>query len=478
MGGFTETTPPPAPDVPPENAFDVQLFTASVAKELRAAGAPAFSDAALSAAWDLGFAHYIAFILKLLGHDAGWLIGILLKAVMPILEGLVAGATEVLEPGMQALGLLTNAYVRQMTGRGQTTTPAGLPIPGGSQQDATSTVFDQIMAPLLNLLTPSNPDTAGAGDNNARHILGTIISLHLSTWAVNIISNVTGLGYLKWINSFDDALTSGISARGFSRLASKPYLEKYVVTPLARDLNRQWPVNIPGTSALVKGYIRGALSRAEFVDKMRRLGYAEEVIEDLLLEAVKMLSIGDVVLLVNDGQWTEDQALTHLRQQGWPGQLAPAAFWLERNSRVRTQMYSLASSLTDAFVDRRLDNPTLRALLKSAGLPPDEIEAYSTRGAILQELSRRLSLSQVKSLFAEDLVDLDYVLNFLRDEGYGADEVDLLALLEFTRKEDRAQRKAVLLDRRRVALEAQLGFEAEADRARLEELAALGGPTA
>ncbi len=478
MGGFTDNPPPPpAPDYPPENVFDGELFFNNFTSALVKRGVIT-AEGAIKAKQEPGwFEKELLAIIRDTGTGLKIILEVLLEVAQPFLEQLVLAAGDILDPGMKTLGLLTNAYVRQMVGQGQTTTPRGLPIPGGSQQDATSTVFDQIMAPLLNLLTPSNPDAAGAGDSNAKHIMGTIINLHLSTWAVNIISNLTGLGYLKWINSFDDAVTSGISARGFSRLASKPYLEKYVVTPLARDLNRQWPTTMPGTSALVKGYIRGALSRAEFIEMMRRAGYKEEVIEDLLLETVKLLPVDALVDLVNQGALNQGQALEYLVQQGWPKDVAPAVYFFERYSRVRTQRYSLAASLTDAFIDRRLDNSTLRRLLEQAGLSKEEVEAYSTRGAILQELSKRLSFAQVRSLFQEDLVDLDYVLRFLRDEGYSDDDADLLALLEFTRKEDREERKADLLERRRVSLEAQLGFEQEADRARLDELESLGGPT-
>jgi hypothetical protein len=473
----TPETPPPAPDLPPENAFDPAMFWTTLTDELKKRGiidAQGHLKTNMKPGW---LEKEFLSILADMGVALGLFLELLLAIAQPFLEQLVISASKILDPAMRLLGDLTSVYVHTVGG-----IPAGeqggkLPVGPGPTSSAAGVVFDKIMGPMLHILTPGDPRKQGAGEENAQAILGTIVNLHLSTWAVNVISNLTGMGYLKWINSFDDAILSGINARGFSRLASKPYLDKFVVRPLSKDLNRAYPVDFGSTSQLVKRYIRGNMTEVELKAELRKLGFDDAVAEDLLLDSIRFLSLSDVAWLVNTEKWQPGEAVTYLEHQGYPAGIAPVALFRECNARIESQMYSLASSLVDAFVDRRLDNPTLRRLLKSAGLPHDEIEAYSTRGAILQELSKRLSLSQVKSLFQEGLVDLDYVMRFLQDEGYGADEVDLLALLEFTRKEDREQRKADLLERRRVALEAQLGFEEQADAARLEELASLGGPT-
>lgn len=478
MAAFTDVPPPEAPDYPPDNAFDVQLFTANIAKELRASGAPAFDDEALAAAYSKGFAELIGFILNLIGHDAGWIIGLILKAGLPIIEGLVTGVGEVLKPGMEALGVLTTLYVQQFVDQQKEIQPGAAGEGPSGLKPAAAGLFDSILAPLGFLVGGANPATTGAGETNAQFVLGSIVGIHLSSWMVNIISNLTGLGYLKWINSFDDVITAAISSRGLSRMAMKPYLAKFIGDPLERDLNLKLPLKIGQASGLVKRYIRGNMTAEELKAALRGQGYDDDVVADLLLDTKKFMPQDLAAWLVGVQSWTAQNAGTYLEHQGYEaGEALLVAEW-ERNTLVRAQYRSLASSLVDAFIDRRLDNSTLRHLLDQAGFTPDEIDAMVTRGAILQELSRRLTLAQVRSLFQEDLVDLDYVLSFLHDEGYGDDEVDLLALLEFTLKEDREQRKKDLLERRRIALEAQLGFEQQAERARTDELAALGGPTA
>jgi len=473
----TPETPPPAPDLPPENAFDPAMFWTTLTDELKKRGiidAQGHLKTNMKPGW---LEKEFLSILADMGVALGLFLELLLAIAQPFLEQLVISASKILDPAMRLLGDLTSVYVHTVGG-----IPAGeqggkLPVGPGPTSSAAGVVFDKIMGPMLHILTPGDPRKQGAGEENAQAILGTIVNLHLSTWAVNVISNLTGLGYLKWINSFDDAILSGINARGFSRLASKPYLDKFVVQPLSKDLNRALPVDFGSTSQLVKRYIRGNMTGAELKAVLRERGFDDQVVEDMLLDTIKLLSVDAVAWLVKRGDWTQEEGIRHLQQQGWPAELAPTVLMLAVGDYILSLEHLLVSQLQSAFVDRRLDDTTLRYLLSKTDLSQDEVNMVVTSGAVLREMSKRLSLTQVKSLFAESLVDLDYVLNFLRDEGYSDSDADLLALLEFTKAADRAQLKKDLLERRRIALEAQLGFEEQADAARLEELASLGGPT-
>jgi hypothetical protein len=79
----------------------------------------------------------------------------------------------------------------------------------------------------------------------------------------------------------------------------------------------------------------------------------------------------------------------------------------------------------------------------------------------------------VKSLYAESLVDLNYVTDFLTAEGYSNTDADLLVLHEFTKKEERDQAVKLLASIRRAQLEAGLKDQVAADAARKAALALL-----
>lgn len=452
---------PEAPDVPPENAFDVQSFATELIAGFQRAGVITERGEIPIHPTDAKVVEDVAWFVKEFGDVLASAIRLLLVTFQPLLEQLITTTGQVLDPGMDTLGALTQVYVNRFV-REQSEITRGAPGEGpGGLRPAARGMFDSILAPLAGIAAAHNPKDVGAGEANAQFALGSITNLHLSTWAVNIISNLTGFGALKFINSFDDAMTAAISSRGISRIALKPYLAKFMGDPLTRDLNLALPLKQSYFSALVKRYIRGNMTAQEFKNALREQGYDDETAGDLLLDNLKLFSVDDLLWMIDQGLYTFDQAVDSLKQQGYAEEVARVKLRKPAGDLVAAQHRTLANSLVNAFIDHRLDNPTLRYLLEQAGFSPEEVNAMVTRGAILQELPTRLSRGDVVALFNEGLVDLGRVLEWLTEEGYNDDDADLLALLYFTRKEERDQRAAEIADRRRVAEEDRLRRQQE-----------------
>ena len=461
-----EPTPPePAPEYPPMNEFSIESFTNTVLDTIKdkwplllgpaGIAIEGTSTAVGKIRGDIASAELLAqLILKALEKGAEYLI--------PILQAVLIAVTKILKPGMDLLGTLSSAYVQQFVEQQKAIAPGAAGKGPSGLKPAAAGLFDSILAPLGFLVGGANPAQTGAGETNSQFVLGSIVGIHLSTWMVNIISNLTGLGALKWINSFDDVITAALSSRSLSRMAMKPYLMKYIGEPLDRDLNLKLPLDSFGPSTLVKTFLRGGITRDQLVAKMRGKGYAENITEQLLLDTAKMLPLDAVAYLVNTENWTERQGLEHLEQQGYPNELAPTVLYLSRNDLIFSQYRSLANSLVSARGDRQFSNELLREMLADLGFTPNEVNAFALRGAMLAELPKRLSLAQVKELFKESLVDLNYVHLFLKDEGYSDDDADLLELLEFVKKEERDARRAAQAEAKRHREEAA----AEAESAR------------
>jgi hypothetical protein len=474
MGGFADNPElPEALDVGPENAFDVQSFTATVANELRKQGvienADAASDKALKLVLDIlgTLWNLTPDALKIMGNEWRIIVETGLKLVVSL-------AGTILQPGMEVLGEVTSQYVQQFVEQQKGVASGGLGKPPTGLKSPAAGLFDSILAPLGFLVGGENPANVGAGEANAQYVLGSIIGIHLSTWMVNIISNLSGLGVLKFINSFDDVVTSALSTRGLSRMALKAYTAKFIGDPLKRDLDYRLPLDIGSVAALVKRYIRGNMTAQELKFALRGRGYNDEVVADLLLDSAKLFSVDDLLWMIDQGIYTFEQAVESLKQQGYLDEVARVKLRKPESDLVDSQMRSLASSLVLAFIDHRIDNPTLRYLLQQAGFSQEEVNAMVVRGAILQELPTRLSRSDVVNLFNEGLVDLTYVLNWLTEEGYSDDDADLLALLYFTKKEERDAMKARLAENRRLADERRRQQEAATLAQQQAELLALG----
>lgn len=464
---------PEAMDVPPENAFDINTFVAGSLEAIKAKWPILLGPAGIAVdIWqskgkgDAAFFSSLGLLIKKCLEEAP-------EALTPILQIVVQIAVQLLKPGTQILGQLTNSYILALRGEGDAKSPAGLPVPGGPGHDPSAAVFDQIMAPLLGMLTPSNPEASGAGENNSQHILGTLIHIHLMTWMVNVISNLTGVGVFKWINSFDEAITSGISARGFSRLATKPYLMKYVVDPLTGDLNRKWPTESGTPSTLLKTYMRGGITREELLGKLRGKGFKEEVVEQLLLDTVRLYTFDELAHLYRYDKLTVDDVVKYAAQIGYPDRLVPPLLGLYELDLIESQHKTIASDLVQAMGDHRIDNETARHIFASLDFSDAEVNAYILRGAMLAELPKRLSLSQVRELYNESLVDAEYVLDFLKAEQYADSDADLLFLLLFTKKDQREHQRGILSARRRVQAEVADEAAAKAEGERRAALAEL-----
>ena len=447
-----ENLPPPeAPEYPPENAFDVEAFTGRALDALKKHWPVLLGPAgiAVDIAKSKGKGDADLFVmlgeLVLAAEKYGF------QFLVPILKAVIEAVGILMAPGMDALGALTGVYVDQLVaGQGKVQRTTGKDVIPDNESPA-GKAFDKILAPLAGLYGAENPARTGAGEKNSQFALGSIVNIHLATWMVNIISNITGMGTLKWINSFDEAITSALNSRALGRIAMRPYLTKFMAEPLNRDLNKRLPLDLGSPSALIKAYIRGGLSREALIDKLRGKGYDESVCEQLLLDNIKMISTEAVAWLVNRDIWSEDQALEYLEQQGYPAMLAPVILALERTSLQRTVWRGIASDVVSAMGNHQIDNLMARKILSNSDLTEDEVNAYITRGALQAETPKRISYSQVRQLYAESLIDLDYVLQWLKDEQYGDHEADLLVLLEFTKHEDRVQRASELAERRRVA---------------------------
>jgi len=459
MGGYVENPPPPeAPEYSPENAFDVQSFANGIGEELAKLKAPGFSGEALSDAiadgllkvlhWAMITNPALAPFALVAGGDPTTLLTNLSKIIFEVLVKVVGA---IVQPGMDVLGDATKIYVGQFVTqqteirRGEAGAhPSGLKAPAAG-------MFDSILAPMAGLIGAANPATAGAGEINSQYALGSIISIHLSTWMINILSNITGLGVLKFINSFDDVITSGLNSRSLGRVAMRPYLTKFMADPLTRDLNTRLPLNKLSSASLIKSYIRGSLTREGLVQGMRGLGFDEGVTEQVLVDTVKHLGLDELVWLVNRGAWTKEMAWDDLKQQGYPEPYAPVIFEYAQSALQRSIWHGIASDLVSLIVDHRMDPADAQAILRNSELTDDEVHAYLTRAAIQLETPKRISYSQLKQLYAESLIDLDAVLTWLQDEQYSSQDADLLVLLEFTKHEDRVQRQKDLAERRRVA---------------------------
>ena len=91
-----------------------------------------------------------------------------------------------------------------------------------------------------------------------------------------------------------------------------------------------------------------------------------------------------------------------------------------------------------------LDDQTYNDILTSWGFTAEEAASYRNLYTIDREFTVRLTYTQVKDLYAQGIVDLDFVQQYLTDNHNAPSNIDLLILLDFTAKDQLDARKAAL----------------------------------
>lgn len=400
-------------------------------------------------------------LANIVGSEAGAFISLLWKFLLDIeklgatgavdvLKPLVDVALAVLKPVQGVFGELSKEYVKELADKvvmPNQKIPAG---PDSADVLGAKYAFDAIVAPLSHITAGADPNTPGAGATNIQAALGSIVSVHLMTWVINVVSNLTGVGTLKFMNSFNEVILAALNARGLSRVAMKPYLEQMMVIPATRELNTRFKQTPITESQAVKEWLRGKMTKNELKELLTGKGYKEDLTEQFLAEQQKYLSDADVGTLIDLGWWTEEQAITYLQQQGWNADIAPVLVRFERQRRVRTIQGEIAASAAKLLVQGLITEDVFRSVLHDLNFADAEIEALSINAQLQRASKTRLSLLQVRQLYDAKLVDLNYVQAYLEGLGHSVEDTNLLILLEFTHEKERDARRAELAAAERV----------------------------
>lgn len=469
------TTLTPAADVAPESFLTQDQLSAAASNfAAQIAKSPQVQQAR-----ETYQAHGWVGLLDFLAKHVGELLEDFVKALSPELVPVGKALVQAITPAITALSdifaELSKAYTAEIArhfaqGEGKDGINRG--TPGGN---AAGYAFDSIVAPIAFFSSGTDPSKDGAGKQNIQQTLGIIVLLELVTWVINVISNLTGIGTLHFINSFTEVLTSALNCRSLSRLAMRPYINTFITEPATGELNEQHTLKSPSASADIRAYVRGAVTRDQMMHTMARQGYKPEVVAQLLLDSVHFMSLSDVGFLVRQNQWTQDQGITYLQQIGYDAQAAAVVLHREVQALTYSNLKAWADSMGTMVANGRLDADLYQSMLLKAGFNAEESASYKLLYASQREFKRPLTYTQVTNLYKAGLVDLDFVRQFLVELNNADTDIDLLILLDFTQADELNARKAALGATARVQsareAEAAAAARAKGDQALADALA-------
>ncbi len=348
-----------------------------------------------------------------------------------------------------ALGLLVDA----MTGE----PGAGVSFTDGPMGSVAQTAFNELIAPFTLVGYALDPTQPGSGFQAQDYLLAKAMSFALQEWIVEQLGQHIGMGFFKTLGPFLSVIDHSLNPSNIVRQAMESSYSFLLKTPLTRDLNRKYPMKDLGASALAHLYLRGAIDVNTYTDRCLSLGLSTEYAQQLILEAKKLLTRSDIAKLLAAGYITSTDATSLLTQQGYDSSEVPSILYLDTHARFFTLQETLANLVVEAWTKGKVTQATLETLLPTLGYTSDEIQLVEPPQFFNQTYgaSKDLTYANVKDMYEADILGVDDVITYLQNQGYAANDVMNLVLLDFTVAEQRTLVRAQLI--------AQLNVNAQTD---------------
>jgi hypothetical protein len=236
---------------------------------------------------------------------------------------------------------------------------------------------------------------------------------------------------------------------GVSRLVRRaltPFVTATCTTPATWALNKKYRPHLLGASTLARLIARDPDQKDKWMEDLRRDGYSDERIAALLLEQSHFFGPGDVREFEYRNYWTHDQALQHLRDQGYSEQAAADALRLEGLKRIATLETQEADAIIAAYVAGDLDRGALLSMLNTSVSIPVERTLLTERADVERAARvKRLTLTEIAAMVKTGVLTYADYRGRADELGYPPGDVDALDLqlrAEIDKQKSIAQHRA------------------------------------
>lgn len=274
------------------------------------------------------------------------------------------------------------------------------------------------------------PVTPAQGADNARKFAGFAVNFATSQAFLSILSEAASLGVLKEFHELPDALMHSLGLGRLQRLALQPLIQDAIQKPYQRFTRAQYRPTRLAEPQLVRAMHSGKLSEAVVTQELQELGYPDDLIELLLADLSGRLSLAELILLLNNGDVTEEDVINNLTLGGMPEDQAKLQLKAAQLSPARTQQLALLSELENAYVGGFVTQETYNQVLGNLSLGDLEEQAFRAKVGFKQEVPRKtLTFAEVKAGIVDLVIDFGYLDTWFANAGYD-DQAQLVLSFE------------------------------------------------
>lgn len=451
-------TPLPPPDVP-QIQIPAPKFT-DIGKE---AAAGVADSSLIGKLWKLLVDFIPSIVSAIIGTLLRWSITISVYIARLIIRG-----EERAEP---AFGQLAATAVEDLFGVSVDPRAVGGRGNRGARTAAAASIGSGILRGLF-----SGGEVTGGGalqpsKAGAEQFLTTVTQLALEGWLEGWLVEALSVGQLEKFADLDDIMAQVLGLGRLSRRVMGPAAEVLVTTPFEWLMYKAYRPKLLSTGEAVRQVIRGRKDRAWLTEELGRQGYSEERIEALLSAQQKFLDVADLDYLVSHRRWTREQAIQHLRDQGYTAEIASTLLALEEDRRLDGFRRQFAEEASARYVARDIGRDQFQRILQTSGLPERDQRMMDLVAGLRRELRfKQLTAGEVEQAVKRGILTLDEYRAYLLEAPYTLRDAQVLELLLLT--EIRTEAEASEARKQLAKIQAEARRQREAELARRREEAA------
>lgn len=330
--------PPPAPDTAaPISPTLTSSAYRNTAAALTAAGVetgPAVINAAAYAANAGNVGGWTAFFV--------WLVT---QAALPILKfvlQVVDGVRKGIDPGV---GTLAVTVMNEFLGTDFTVGNLPLGLGTGDHLARAQSTGQLLYNQLEKEFTAAGNGQVVPSVAPAQTFSGLAVNFGLANGIMGLIGGMVPEVHLEELRELGEEVAQNVGLGRLVRRALTPLITTLVSNPAQWAINTKYLPAQFTEAMLVNPFLATQLDPTQLYNAMHLLGYANDKIEAFIKMHQKRLAPAHVKLLLDHGQWTEQQAEEYMKTLGWPAELQPTALLVEELLEERTWIARLVDEI-------------------------------------------------------------------------------------------------------------------------------------
>jgi hypothetical protein len=281
---------------------------------------------------------------------------------------------------------------------------------------ATGAAVFNTLAQLFGGLQPISPDQ---GATNAKEFLGFGVNFAVITAFLGIIGGMVPEIHLDELKGIGEEVRSSLGLGRLTHTAITPLVRNMIAQPLDLWLRAQLRPDRLAEAQLVRALRAGLMEESDVRQGLAEKGYTDDAIDFLLTDLSVKLGMSDLILLLNNGDITEQDVINNLTLTGMPEDQAQLQLKASQLGPARTQQLALLSELETAYVGGFVTQEQYNAILANLSLGDLEEQNFRAKVGFKQEVPRKVvSFAEVKSAIVENIVDFSYLDTWFASEGY------------------------------------------------------------